>query len=146
MCSSDLVTKETIGDMTALATLFYAFGKFFGGSLADKLGGKRVFLFGMLGSVLCTLFFGLTGTVPLFTLAWILNRTCQSMGWAGMVRISSRWYSYTTYGAVMGAVSLSFLFGDFASRQFLSYLLHIGMGWRAVFFSAAATQIGRAHV
>ena len=133
------ITKQTIGDMTALATLFYAFGKFFGGSLADKVGGKRVFLFGMIGSILCTLFFGLTGSVPLFTFAWILNRTAQSMGWAGIVRISSRWYSYTTYGAVMGAVSLSFLFGDFLSRQFLSQLLHLGMGWRGVFYSAAAT-------
>ncbi len=133
------INKQAIGDMVALATLFYAFGKFVGGSLADKLGGKRVFLVGMGGSILCTIFFAVSGTIPLFTLAWSLNRLVQSMGWAGMVRISSRWYSYTTYGAVMGAVSLSFLFGDFLSRQFLSLLISWNMGWRAVFYSAAAT-------
>jgi OPA family glycerol-3-phosphate transporter-like MFS transporter len=133
------INKPAIGNMVALATLFYAFGKFVGGSLADKLGGRRVFLVGMGGSILCTLFFAVSGTLPLFTLAWSLNRLVQSMGWAGMVRISSRWYSYTTYGAVMGAVSLSFLFGDFFSRQFLSLLVSWNMGWRAVFYSAAGT-------
>lgn len=130
--------KSALGQILSWATLFYAFGKFLGGSLADKLGGKRVFLFGMGGAVFCTLLFAISGTIPLFTLAWIINRTVQSMGWAGMVRISSRWYSYTVYGTVMGAVSLSFLFGDFASRQFLSYLLGTGMGWRGVFLSSAA--------
>lgn len=129
--------KPALGRIVSLATLFYAFGKFFGGSLSDKLGGKRVFLFGMGGAVFCTLFFATSGTIPLFTLAWIINRTVQSMGWAGMVRLSSRWYSYTKYGAIMGAVSLSFLFGDFAARQFLSYLLGRDMGWRQIFYASA---------
>ncbi len=130
------LNKSSLGQMVSIATLCYAFGKFIGGSLADKLGGKKVFLFGMGGAVFCTFFFGLSGTLPLFTVAWVLNRTVQSMGWAGMVRISSRWYSYSTYGTVMGAVSLSFLFGDFAARQFLSFLVGQGLGWRSVFYSA----------
>lgn len=130
------VDKVFIGGMASLGTLFYAFGKFVNGSIADYLGGKKMFLLGMGGAVFCTVLFGLGG-VPVFTLAWVLNRAIQSTGWVGMVKMTSRWFSYSTYGAVMGVISLSYLFGDFASRQFLGQLIKWHYGWRQVFFIAA---------
>jgi OPA family glycerol-3-phosphate transporter-like MFS transporter len=39
----------------------------------------------------------------------------------------------------MGIVSLSFLFGDAASREFMARLIDAGFGWRGVFLAAAAT-------
>jgi OPA family glycerol-3-phosphate transporter-like MFS transporter len=39
----------------------------------------------------------------------------------------------------MGILSLSFLFGDAAARQFMSVLIAHGLGWRGVFYAAAAT-------
>jgi OPA family glycerol-3-phosphate transporter-like MFS transporter len=39
----------------------------------------------------------------------------------------------------MGIVSLSYLFGDAASREFMSMLIGAGLGWRGVFYTAAAT-------
>src|SRR5580698_8246653 len=78
------------------------------------------------------------GGFPLFTLAWIGNRLFQSQGWAGLVRVSSRWFSYSTYGSVMAVVSLSFLFGDAGCRWMMSELLAHGVGWRGVFYFAAA--------
>jgi OPA family glycerol-3-phosphate transporter-like MFS transporter len=38
----------------------------------------------------------------------------------------------------MGIISLSYLFGDAASRQFMSMLIARGFGWRGVFYMAAA--------
>jgi len=37
---------------------------------------------------------------------WIGNRAIQAMGWAGMVKIASRWFSRKTYGTVMAIISL----------------------------------------
>jgi OPA family glycerol-3-phosphate transporter-like MFS transporter len=54
-----------------------------------------------------------------------------------MVKITGRWFSYATYGTAMGIVSLSYLFGDAAARQFMSFLLDAGLGWREVFVAAA---------
>jgi OPA family glycerol-3-phosphate transporter-like MFS transporter len=56
-----------------------------------------------------------------------------------MVKITSKWFPYSTYGTVMGIISLSFLFGDAAGRQFMAMLLAAGMGWRGLFYAAAAT-------
>ena len=128
-----------LGFIASMGVLAYAIGKFPSGGVADFLGGKRNFLSGMAGSVAFTVLFGLAGGIPLFTLAWIGNRAVQSMGWAGMVKITSRWFSYSAYGTAMGLISLSYLFGDAASRQFMSVLIAHGLGWRGVFFAAAGT-------
>ena len=128
-----------LGTIASLGVLAYAIGKFPSGWLADFLGGRRNFLFGMAGSILFTALFSLAGGMPLFTLAWIGNRLVQSLGWVGMVKITSRWFAYSSYGTVMGIVSLSFLFGDAAAREFLSLLLSAGFGWRGLFSAAAAT-------
>jgi sugar phosphate permease len=135
------VSAATIqmGSVASLGVLAYAFGKFVSGGLGDFLGGKRNFLMGMFGSVVFTILFALGGGPPVFMLAWIGNRLVQSMGWAGMVKLTSKWFSYSTYGTAMGVISLSYLFGDAASRQFMAILIGRGMGWRGVFLTAGAT-------
>lgn len=135
------VARIRLGLMASLGVLAYAIGKFVAGGLSDFLGGRRTFLSGMAGSVLFTAVFALSGGIPLFTLAWIGNRLVQSLGWAGMVKISSRWFSYSSYGTVMGIVSLSYLFGDAASRQFLAILIDHGFGWRLLFVTAAGVLL-----
>ena len=126
-----------LGFMASMGTAAYALGKFFSGALADTRGGRRLFLGGMGGSIIFTIIFALSGGFPIFTLAWIGNRLFQSQGWAGLVRISSRWFSYSTYGSVMAVVSLSFLFGDAGCRWTMSELLGHGVGWHGVFYFAA---------
>ncbi len=131
--------KIHLGTVTSIGVLAYAIGKFFLGGMADFLGGRRNFLIGMGGSVLFTVLFSLGGGIPIFTLAWVGNRLVQSTGWAGMVKITSRWFSYSSYGAAMGVISLSYLFGDAAARQFMGVLIAHGFGWRLVFQVAAGT-------
>jgi OPA family glycerol-3-phosphate transporter-like MFS transporter len=128
-----------LGTIASLGVLAYAIGKFPSGWMADFLGGRRNFLGGMAGSIVFTILFGLAGGIPLFTLAWVGNRLVQSMGWVGMVRITSRWFSYSSYGTVMGIISLSYLFGDAAAREFMAVLIGVGLGWRGLFGVAAAT-------
>jgi OPA family glycerol-3-phosphate transporter-like MFS transporter len=129
-------TKETIGAITSVGTLLYAAGKFFGGSLADLLGGKRMFLAGMGGAVLFTLLFALGGPA-LFMVAWGGNRFVQSWGWGGMVRTVGQWFDARRYGTVMGVVSLSYLFGDFLSKLVMGLLLNLGWDWRGLFYAGA---------
>ena len=125
-----------LGTIASFGVLAYAIGKFPSGGLADFFGGQRNYLLGMAGSVLFTLLFAVSAGIPLFTLALIGNRGVQSLGWAGMVKITSKWSSFSNYGSVMGIISLSYLFGDTVSRQFMGVLLEHGFGWRGVSYSA----------
>lgn len=128
-----------LGLIASMGTMAYAAGKFISGSMADLFGGRKSFLGGMGGSILFTLLFVAGGAFPLFTLAWIGNRFFQSMGWVGLVKVASRWFSYSAYGTVMAVLSLSYLFGDAACRWVMGRLLAMGMGWRGVFVAGAVS-------
>ena len=138
LAPSVAVAKERLGWAVSLGTVGYAVGKFAAGSLVDLLGGRRNYLIGMAGAVACTILFALGGSIPVFTLVWFANRLIQSLGWPGMIKITSRWFSYASYGTVMGVISLSFLFGDALARAFMGRLIEAGLGWRGVFGVAAA--------
>jgi sugar phosphate permease len=131
--------KIHLGSIVSASVLVYAAGKFISGSMADLFGGRRNFLGGMGGAILFTLVFAASGTLPMFTLAWLGNRLFQSAGWAGLVKVTSRWFSYSSYGSVMGVLCLSYLFGDAACRYIMSLLLDHGMSWRGIFLVGAAS-------
>ena len=133
------IDKEMIGLIASVGVFFYAVGKIFNGVLCDFVGGRKMFLFGMMGSVAATLFFGIGAGVAVFMIAWSLNRLIQSMGWGALVKITSNWIPFGRYGTIMGLLSLSYLFGDVVARYFLGGLINSGVGWRGVFYAAAAT-------
>ncbi|MBV8246644.1 MAG: MFS transporter [Candidatus Eremiobacteraeota bacterium] len=136
MSASDATV--TIGALASIGTLAYAFGKFFLTGLADFFGGKRILLAAMFGAVAFTAVFATSSIPAVLTLAWIGNRLFQSMGWAGLVKVSSKWLDYAAYGSAMAVLSLSFLIGDAATRAGAGALIGAGFGWRAIFLIAAA--------
>src|SRR5215831_1088892 len=133
--------KVSLGALASIGVFAYAIGKFLSGGLTDLLGGRRAFLLGTAGAVSCTALFALGGGFPIFTMAWIANRLLQSTGWPGAVKLTSRWFSFSSYGAAMGVISLSYLFGDAAARRFMGWLIEHGVGWRGVFFAAAGVML-----
>lgn len=126
-----------IGAITSLGILAYAIGKPFIGGLGDYWGGRINFLLGLAGATLCTLLFAFSGALPLFTMAWFLNRLTQSGAWAGLLKVSSRWFDYSSHGTVIGVLSLSYLIGDAAAREWMGQLIADGYGWRSLFVLAA---------
>jgi OPA family glycerol-3-phosphate transporter-like MFS transporter len=136
------LARLKLGMIATAGTLAYAIGKPLAGGLADYFGGRRNFLAGMAGAVGCTLAFAAGGSLPVFLTAWSGNRLAQSLGWAGLVKVASRWCSPSTYGTAMAILSLSYLFGDAAARGFLGLLIGRGVGWRGVFIVAACTLLG----
>ena len=126
-----------IGGITSFGVAAYAVGKLFLTGLGDYWGGRRNFLIGVGGAAVFTLLFALGGGLPLFTLAWIGNRLTQSVGWAGLIKVSSKWFNYASYGSIAGLLSISYLVGDALARQQMGMLLHHGYGWRVLFGFAA---------
>lgn len=129
--------KEVLGQIASLGVLCYAAGKVVNGVLGDLLGGKRIFLLGMVGAVAATVAFGLGQGVAVFFGAWAANRLVQAMGWAGLLKVTANWFSYRSYGRIMGLLSLSYLVGDIVAKLALGQLLTLGVGWRGLFGAAA---------
>lgn len=126
-----------ISSITSLGVLAYALGKLTLTGFADVWGGRRAFLFGLAGAVVFTLLFAAGGGLPVFTIAWIGNRLTQSVGWAGLLKVSSRWFDFSSYGTIVGILSLSYLVGDAGAREAMGLLIDHGSSWRTVFVFAA---------
>jgi OPA family glycerol-3-phosphate transporter-like MFS transporter len=127
-----------IGQIVSLGVFAYALGKLFLTGLGDFWGGRPNFLIGLGGAAAFTMLFGLGGTLPVFTIAWIGNRLTQSIAWAGLIKVSSKWFDFSAYGTIIGILSVSYLIGDAAARQWMGALIHRGYGWHALFYLAAA--------
>jgi OPA family glycerol-3-phosphate transporter-like MFS transporter len=132
------VDRAGLGAIVSAGVLAYAVGKIVTGIYGDFAGGRVTFIAGMVVSVVATVLFGLSGALPVFLLLWVVNRFAQSSGWGALVKVAAHWFDPARYGTVMAVLSLSFLFGDAVGRFLLGLLLQNGLGWRAVFFAAAA--------
>src|SRR5271168_1830982 len=127
-----------MGSIASLGVLAYALGKIFLTGLGDFWGGRISFLIGLGGATAFTLMFASHLSLPLFTMAWIGNRLTQSISWAGLIKVSSKWFDFTSYGMIIGILSISYLVGDAAARQWMGMLIEHGFGWRTLFYFAAA--------
>src|SRR5262245_47559492 len=130
--------KRRLGAILSAGVLAYAVGKVANGVIGDFIGGKALFVAGMLLSVAATVAFGVAHAIPLLAVAWIANRYVQAGGWGALVKVASRWFGAARYGTVMGVLSQSYLFGAALGRLWLAHLLGRGFGWRRLFFDAAA--------
>jgi OPA family glycerol-3-phosphate transporter-like MFS transporter len=126
-----------MGQLASFGVLAYAIGKLTLTGLGDLWGGRRSFTLGLGGAIAFTLLFASTGYLPIFMIAWIGNRMTQSIGWAGLIKVCSKWFGYSSYGTVIGILSLSFLVGDAVARQSMGVLIRHGYGWKSLFGFAA---------
>ncbi len=144
------LTREHLGFVDSTGVIAYAVGKVVNGVIVEYLGGRRMFLVGMVATVAFTTAFGLGAGLGFFLGVWGANRFVQAMGWPALVKTASRWYPLSGLATVMGFLSLSFLFGDALIRLYLGGLVKIGQryagtplgylaDWRVVFLIAAAT-------
>lgn len=132
-------TNSELGVILSVSELVYALGKFVTGPMADKVGGKRIFLVGMLGAVVFNLIFPLFSSILMFTIIWSLCRFFLSMGWGGVIKTLGAWYEPERNGTVMGIVSVSFQVGGGMAALYCGYLVSIGVGWQGLFIIPALT-------
>ena len=126
-----------LGTIASLGVLAYAFCKLFLTGLGDFWGGRLNFLIGLAGAAAFSALFAAGGALPIFTIAWVGNRLTQSVAWAGLIKTSSRWFNYSSYGTIIGILSISYLVGDALARWAMGLLIAHGFGWRVIFYFAA---------
>jgi sugar phosphate permease len=130
-------SNTQLGLIVSLSEIAYAVGKFINGPLADRVGGRRIFLVGMAGAIFWNLIFALSGSLLAFIVVWCCCRYFLSMGWGGLTKTIGSWYSSDKNGRVMGAISVSFQFGGAISALFAGFLVSMGVSWQGVFIYPA---------
>lgn len=131
-------TNSQLGLIAFYSELAYALGKLINGPLADKFGGKKLFLIGMVGAIICNIIFAQGSTLVYFIVVWCICRYFLSMGWGGLVKMIGHWYEPERNGTIMGFISLNFQFGGVVGTLLAGYLVAVGVGWQGVFYYPAA--------
>jgi OPA family glycerol-3-phosphate transporter-like MFS transporter len=131
-------TNSQLGLIALYPEVVYSLGKFVNGPLGDRIGGKNIFMLGMVGAVACNVLFALSGSLVAFVTIWCVCRFFLSMGWGGVVKTIASWYEAERNGTIMGFVSLTFQFGGVAVSLLAGALVARGVGWRGLFLYPAA--------
>ncbi|MDZ4661618.1 MAG: MFS transporter [Pseudomonadota bacterium] len=131
------LTNAELGLIITYSELSYSAGKFVNGPLADKLGGKKFFLLGMIGAIFFNVLFTYGTTLTHFIVIWCFARFFLSMGWGGLVKVIGSWYESKRYGTVMGLISINFQFGGVLAALFSGFLLQMGSDWKGLFLYPA---------
>ncbi len=126
-------SNTDLGLIAGWSTLAYALGKFVNGPLADRFGGRRIFLVGMAGAISANLVFSVSSGLTAFIVVWCVCRYFLSMGWGGIAKTIGAWYPPHRHGTIMGFVSINFQFGGVAAALFAGVLVARGVGWQGLF-------------
>jgi len=126
-------SNTQLGYIALYSEIVYAAGKFINGPLGDKIGGKKIFLLGMLGAIVFNLLFAAGNSLIYFIVIWSICRYFLAMGWGGLAKMIGHWYEPEKNGIIMGFISLSFQFGGVVATLFAAFLVYMGAGWREIF-------------
>ena len=67
-------SNTQLGLIASLSEMAYAAGKFINGPLADKIGGRRIFLIGMAGAIFWNIVFSISASLTAFIVVWCCCR------------------------------------------------------------------------
>lgn len=130
-------SNTQLGLIASLSEMAYAAGKFINGPLADRIGGRKIFLVGMAGAIFWNIIFALSASLTAFIIVWCCCRYFLSMGWGGLTKTIGNWYPRDRNGTVMGLISVNFQFGGVAATLFAGMLVAMGVNWQGIFIYPA---------
>jgi MFS family permease len=112
-------------------------GKLLSGALADRLGGRRVFLSALAITATTAAAFSLARSHALLCLLNFTMLLAASAGWPAMSKLIAAWYEPDRYGKVWGVVSTSSRLSSVLSTLLLGALL-ARVSWPRIFLVAGA--------
>lgn len=129
------LTKTMFGAVLGWGTAGMVVGKLLSGVVADRLGGRRVFLLALSITAAAACAFGLVGGFALFCFLNFTMLMAAAAGWPAMSKLIGAWYEPERYGKVWGVISTSSRLSSVLSTLLLGTLL-ARVSWHGVFFAA----------
>lgn len=129
------LSKAQLGILTSTLFWTYGIGQLINGRLSDRLGPERFIVWGVTASVALNFLVALQRSFPLMVVLWGLNGFAQSMAWAPVIAIITRWWPRRERGFATGFAYAFTGFGQVAAILTVSLSLRATpvLGWRAVF-------------
>ncbi|OOH92446.1 regulatory protein UhpC [Pasteurellaceae bacterium 15-036681] len=99
MLITDLnIDKNDIGMMATLFYITYGASKFLSGIFSDRSNPRHFMAIGLMATGVTNILFGLSNSVVMLTLLWVINAWFQGWGWPACSKLLTTWYSRTERG------------------------------------------------
>jgi OPA family glycerol-3-phosphate transporter-like MFS transporter/OPA family sugar phosphate sensor protein UhpC-like MFS transporter len=133
------ITKASLGLFLTLHGVLYGVSKFVNGFLADRANGRVLLALGLLLSASMNICFGLSSTVLMLGIFWMLNGWFQGVGFPPIARLLTHWFSPKELAMKMSMWNTSHTLG-YATILVLTSLL-VKFDWRLCFFVPAVIAV-----
>ncbi|CAN1172342.1 Putative glycerol-3-phosphate transporter 5 [Linum perenne] len=128
---------ERLGELDLAFLSSYAVGMYFAGHAGDRIDLRLFLVFGMIGSGVLTIVFGLGYWFDIHMLAFfigvqILCGFFQSIGWPCVVAVVGNWFGKSKRGLILGIWNSHTSVGNIIGSVLASTVLEFGWGWSFV--------------
>ncbi|MDR1789371.1 MAG: MFS transporter [Opitutaceae bacterium] len=145
------VSKAQLGIFLTLHGVVYGFSKLGNGILGDRSNARVFMVSGLLLAAACNIVFGLSSSLLVFGLVWILNGWFQGMGFPPCARLITHWVPPNELATKMAVWNASHSIGAALVVVLCGYVAaHLGMdntgvaSWRWCFLIPSAIAIAGA--
>lgn len=126
-----------LGELDLAFLASYAVGMYFAGHIGDRIDLRLFLVFGMMGSGLLTIVFGLGYWLDVHLLGYFVGVqvACglfQSIGWPCVVAVVGNWFGKAKRGLIMGVWNSHTSVGNIIGSVVASGMLEHGWGWSFV--------------
>lgn len=128
---------QRLGELDLAFLSSYALGMYFAGHFGDRIDLRYFLVFGMMGSGILTLVFGLGYWMNVHLLGYymtvqIVCGLFQSIGWPCVVSVVGNWCGKEKRGLIMGVWNSHTSVGNILGSVIASSVLDFGWGWSFV--------------
>lgn len=134
------VTKAAFGVFFTLHGLVYGVAKYVAGTIADRSNPRFVLSLGLLAAALCNFGLGMSSTVTVIGVLWVLNGFFQGFGFPPSARVLSHWFRPRERGVKWAIFNTSHQVGTFAILSLSAYW-GSQFGWRYCFLIPAGIGV-----
>uniref|UniRef100_A0A1J3DXE1 Putative glycerol-3-phosphate transporter 5 n=1 Tax=Noccaea caerulescens TaxID=107243 RepID=A0A1J3DXE1_NOCCA len=125
---------QRLGELDLAFLSSYALGMYFAGHLGDRIDLRHFLVFGMMGSGILTVVFGLGYWMNVHLLWFYMSVqiVCgffQSIGWPCVVSVVGNWCGKEKRGLIMGVWNSHTSVGNIVGSVIASSVLDFGWGW-----------------
>ncbi|XP_038876904.1 putative glycerol-3-phosphate transporter 5 [Benincasa hispida] len=138
---------QLLGKLDLAFLSAYSIGMYFAGHFGDRIDLRLFLVFGMMGSGIFTILFGLGYWLDLhflwfFISVQIVCGLVQSIGWPCVVAIVGNWFGRARRGLIMGIWNSHTSVGNIVGSIIASWFLDCGWGWSFVVPGAIVIFVG----
>ena len=128
------------GVLPSAFAVTYAAGQMVNGALVDRLNPARHMFIGLIGSAVCNLLMGISGSFEMLLVLCLMNGVFQSMLWTPVVRLVAMHFKGEERPRANILISITLIVGHLGAWAISGYMSSL-FSWRASFAAPAALVI-----